>query len=163
MNEAWVLNASPIILFGRIDRLDLIDRLAPRLMIPDAVIDEIRGGRSEDVSARIGLDFAEPYRAADLPVPHNIAHWDLGRGETQVITQALDAAAWAVLDDLAARRCAATYNIPVIGSIGILLRAKRKGILENVAPWMMKLKAAGMYVDEMLIQKVLADVGEQVR
>jgi len=154
VNEAWVLNASPIILFGRIDRLDLIDRLAPRLMIPDAVIDEIRGGRSEDVSARIGLDFAEPYRAA---------HWDLGRGETQVITQALDAAAWAVLDDLAARRCAATYNIPVIGSIGILLRAKRKGILENVAPWMMKLKAAGMYVDEMLIQKVLADVGEQVR
>ncbi|PYI95091.1 MAG: hypothetical protein DME98_17765 [Verrucomicrobia bacterium] len=70
---------------------------------------------------------------------------------------------WILLNLIAARRCAATYNIPVIGSIGILLRAKRKGILENVAPWMMKLKAAGMYVDEMLIQKVLADVGEQVR
>src|SRR5207249_10658185 len=134
VNEAWVLNASPIILFGRIDRLDLIDRLAPRLMIPDTVIDEIRGGRSEDVSARIGLDFADPYRAADLPVPHNIAHWDLGRGETQVITQSLDAAAWAVLDDLAARRCAATYNIPVIGSIGILLQPSAKASWRMLRP-----------------------------
>jgi hypothetical protein len=34
VSEAWVVNASPLILFARIDRLDLIERLAPALLNP---------------------------------------------------------------------------------------------------------------------------------
>ncbi len=48
MNEAWVVNASPLILFSRIGRLDLIERLAPRILIPNAGIDEVRDGRGKD-------------------------------------------------------------------------------------------------------------------
>jgi predicted nucleic acid-binding protein len=32
--EAWVVNASPVILYARIGRLDLIEALAPRVIIP---------------------------------------------------------------------------------------------------------------------------------
>jgi len=160
VSDVWILNASPVILFARINRLDLIGQLAARVVVPDAVISEIRAGEADDPSSRVALDFVEPCHAADLRVPDNIAPWDLGPGETQVIAQAIHASAWAVLDDLAARRCAATHKIPVIGSLGIILRAKRKGIIENAAPWIMKLKFAGMYLDETLIQKVLTEFGE---
>ena len=162
MSETWVLNASPLILFARINRLDLIHQLAGRVMVPDAVIAEIRAGEADDPFARVGLDFAEPNRTADSAVPDSVDHWDLGFGETQVIVQALHASAWAALDDLAARRCAATHQIPVIGSMGIVLRAKSKGLIETAAPWIEKLKIAGMYADDGLIQKVLAITGESL-
>jgi len=34
--EAWVVNASPLILLARIDALYLLERLAPRIAVPDA-------------------------------------------------------------------------------------------------------------------------------
>lgn len=38
MSEAWVVNASPLILLARIDRLDIIERLVPTILVPHAVI-----------------------------------------------------------------------------------------------------------------------------
>ena len=160
MSEAWVLNASPLILFARINRLDIIDQLANPIVIPDAVIDEIRAGEAEDPSARLGLAFAQTRRTSNLTVSSSVAHWDLGSGESQVIAHAIQIAAWAVLDDLAARRCATAHQIPVVGSLGIILRGKRKGLFGSAAPWITKLRAAGMYLDDHLVQQVLASIEE---
>jgi predicted nucleic acid-binding protein len=124
VNETWVLNASPIILLGRIHRLDLIKKLSGETIVPDAVIDEIRAGQADDPTANAGLSFAEPQRAPNRLLPDSVAHWDLGAGESQVIAHALQGSHWAVLDDLSARRCAATHQIPVVGSLGIILRAR---------------------------------------
>jgi hypothetical protein len=44
VTDAWVINASPIILYGRIGRLDMIEYLAPSVIVPTAVIEEIRKG-----------------------------------------------------------------------------------------------------------------------
>jgi predicted nucleic acid-binding protein len=38
-------NASPLILFSRIGRLDLVERLAPTILVPNAVIEEVRAGQ----------------------------------------------------------------------------------------------------------------------
>lgn len=51
MSEAWVINASPLILLARVDRLDLIERFAPGTVVPDAVIAEIHAGRHKDSTA----------------------------------------------------------------------------------------------------------------
>ena len=41
-------NASPLVLFARIARLDLLERLAPRIIVPRAVFEEVRGDRSRE-------------------------------------------------------------------------------------------------------------------
>ena len=41
-------NASPLVLFARIARLDLLERLAPRIIVPSAVFEEVRGDRSRE-------------------------------------------------------------------------------------------------------------------
>ena len=51
MSEAWVVNASPLILFSRIARFDLIERLAPKILIPNAVVEEVRAGQHQDRTA----------------------------------------------------------------------------------------------------------------
>jgi predicted nucleic acid-binding protein len=125
VSEAWVVNASPLILFSRVNRLDLIERLAPTILIPNAVIEEVRAGQPKDRSAATALKWAERYRVDDVTVVASIEHWDLGLGESQVIAHSVGAPRWAVLDDRAARRCAVAHGISVIGSLGVVLRATK--------------------------------------
>jgi predicted nucleic acid-binding protein len=49
-------NASPLILFApRIGRLDLLERLAPKIIVPNAVLDEVRVGQEKDATATMAL------------------------------------------------------------------------------------------------------------
>ena len=48
MNEpAWVVNASPLILLAKLERLDLLAALAPAVMVPQAVAEEIAAGAAD--------------------------------------------------------------------------------------------------------------------
>lgn len=160
MTEAWVANASPLILLGRIGRLDLMERLAPEIIVPDAVIAEIRAGEVKDATAITALRWAESRRVADAIVPASVERWDLGSGESQVIAHGLVGTRWAVLDDLAARRCATAHGITVIGTLGIVLRSKQRGSIDRAEPWITKLINAGMFVDRELLDRILAIAGE---
>jgi hypothetical protein len=51
VDKALVVDASPLILFTRIDRLDLLVSLAKRLVLPEAVIREIEAGSDRDGTA----------------------------------------------------------------------------------------------------------------
>jgi hypothetical protein len=62
VSEAWVVNASPLILFSRIDRLDLIERLAPGILVPNAVIErpiDVALRRLHLVRNRIDTNYAQ--------------------------------------------------------------------------------------------------------
>jgi predicted nucleic acid-binding protein len=65
-----------------------------------------------------------------------------------------------VLDDRAARRCAAAHNVPVIGTLGIVLRAKNNRQIESARPLVNELIAAGMFLDDEFVDQALATVGE---
>jgi predicted nucleic acid-binding protein len=159
VSEAWVVNASPLILFSRIDRLDLIERLAPRILIPNAVIEEVRAGEQKDRTAAAALEWAARYRVDDTAVVTSIEHWDLGLGEAQVITHCVGRSRWAVLDDRA-RRCATAHNVPVIGSLGVVLRSKTNRQIENARPLVEQLIASGMFLDDEFVDRALASIGE---
>ena len=83
----WVFNASPLILLGKINRLDLIEKLCPSFLIPTAVSLEILAGPDYD-AAKIWIQ--NPAISArvvpDQPIPTEINAWDLGAGETAVIS-----------------------------------------------------------------------------
>jgi len=160
VSEAWAVNASPLILFARIGRLELIERLAPVLVIPNAVVEEVRHGQEKDHTATTALEWAERYRVADITIPASIEHWDLGPGESQVLAHGALGARWAVLDDRAARRCAAAHNVPVIGSLGVALRCKRCGLIDEARPLVHRLIEAGMFLDERFVERMLKSVGE---
>jgi len=160
VSEAWVVNASPLILLSRVDRLDLIERLARQILIPNAVIDEVRAGQQKDRAAATALAWAGRYRVEDIAIVASIEHWDLGLGESQVIAHCVRGSRWAVIDDRAARRCAAAQKVPVIGTLGVVLRAKKNQQIESARPLVKKLMAAGMFLDDEFADRVLASIGE---
>jgi uncharacterized protein len=85
----------------------------------------------------------------------------LGPGESEAIALALEvSAAWLIVDDRAARRLAQALGLTVIGTLGVLLAAKRHGFLAAVQPWMDSLAQHGFRIGADLYERVLADANE---
>jgi predicted nucleic acid-binding protein len=82
------------------------------------------------------------------------------RGESQVIAHCVGGSRWAALDDLAARRCAVAHHVSVIGTLGVVMRSKRNHQIENARPLVEELIAAGMFLDDEFVDRVLASIGE---
>jgi predicted nucleic acid-binding protein len=156
-----VCNASPIILLARIDRLDILEAHATRILIPRRVLDEIRAGEPHDPSVRRVEHIKGAAILPDAPVPDVLARWALDAGETQVLVHAMAGTApLSVLDDRAARRVARTLDLKVIGTIGLVAWAKSTGLIPLAAPVLDELCRAGMRVSTPLIDEVLELVGE---
>lgn len=135
MNENFVLDASPIIVLGKADLLKKVSPLAKLWIIPEGVIREVEAKRPiESYLSEISYG-SEVVRESVPTINPSIAAWDLGRGESEVLTLALEkAGTGVVLDDLQARKCAALFNVSLIGSLGLILSAKRKGLLNLAKP-----------------------------
>ena len=158
-DQFWVVNASPLILLGKIRHLDLLHQLAPRIIVPATVAEEISAGRIESAT-RQTLDWVKPYIRPDMSVPVTVIRWDIGAGEGQVLTHCLDATGRAILDDNKARAAAKAHRIPLLGSLGIILRAKRAGLVPEARPLIEHLVASGSYLSPLLIREALSMVGE---
>jgi predicted nucleic acid-binding protein len=65
-----------------------------------------------------------------------------------------------VIDDLAARKCAAALGIPVMGTLGIVLRARKQDVIPAARTVMEDLLRGGMFLSKPLLDRVLALVGE---
>jgi len=91
----------------------------------------------------------------------SIAAWDLGQGESEVLTLGLvKPKTGVVLDDLQARKCAALFDIPLIGSLGLIVLAKRKGLLNIAKPAIEQLVSVGLYIDSAMLTRILIRIGE---
>lgn len=160
MSKRWVTNASPLILLGKIQRLDLLLGQVDELVVPAGVVREVleRSDGEESISELRRFDSARVEHEIEIPL--NVQVWDLGMGESEVLAAAASEHCRAVLDDLEARRCAASLGIPVIGTLGVILRARRLGLIPAARPVVMKLRHAGLYLTDQLIEKALTHLGE---
>lgn len=88
MSEQWVVNASPLILLGKVKQLDLIAQLSKAFVVPEEVVTEILSGPPDD-PARI---FIQEHSVDIVAAPFHplVASWDLGFGETAVLSYALN-------------------------------------------------------------------------
>jgi len=69
-------------------------------------------------------------------------------------------ARWVILDDRPARRLAEALGMPVIGTLGVLTTAKRRGLLAAVRPCLDSLNDAGFRISVPLYERILAEAGE---
>jgi predicted nucleic acid-binding protein len=160
MQNSWVLNASPLIILNKVGLLQTLSPLAEKWIIPEAVVREISRrskikpllSKLEDKSQAVVLSVNE----IDL----RIMQWNLGRGESEVITLALIEGAGVVLDDLQARKCAKLFDVNLIGTIGLVLKAKQVGLIDKVKPVFTQLIQSGLYIDPKLIEKILFIIKE---
>jgi predicted nucleic acid-binding protein len=159
--ERPAVNASPLIYLARADLLSFLQLAGPEIVVPGPVAEEIRAGGGENPAARALESTPWLKVVAVASVPATIQGWDLGEGESSVLAWAhASPGTLAILDDLAARRCAATLRIPVRGTLGLVLVAKQRGRIPAARPVLEAMRASGMYLSDSVLNRALALVGE---
>lgn len=157
-----VTNTSPVLYLHRVGRLDLLAALYGRVIVPSAVLEELREGleRGHDVPA---LDH-EPWVVVARPIGNDLLRMvtALGPGERAAIALAAErAGSLLLLDDRLARRHAALLGIDLAGTLAVLLRAKEQGHLAAVRPVLDQLESAGFRLGERTRRLVLARATEE--
>lgn len=96
-------------------------------------------------------------RSVEVSQPKRVlAFAGLDRGEAEVLALAEEhAARLIILDEKKARRYAERLGFAKTGTLGILLLAKEKGLIDSLRVWVERLREAGLYLTEPLIQKAL--------
>ena len=155
--ELWVANASPLITLAKVGALALLAPPGRQLIVPEAVAAEVRAGPASD-PARLALEAG--FAHALEPAEHDagVLEWGLGAGESMVIAVARRRGAVAILDDAEARGAARVLGVRVIGTLGVVLLARREGRIESAAAVMRALQAAGLRLDPVLLREALARV-----
>jgi len=126
-----VINASPLIFLSRSRYLSLLQNFAREIWVPDPVAGEIRHRGAQDITVQAIEQTAWLISKPVPTIPTPVVEWRLGVGESSTLALALEhpGTEEAIIDDLAGRKCAASLGIPVRGTLGIVLVAKRRAVL----------------------------------
>ena len=154
-------DSSPLIALSIIQQLDLLPKIYSRVVIPHKVWEEItiHGAGLPGALAISQLDWLIIEKPApELLNPLSIL---LDPGEAEAIALAMILPESTVLlDDAQARRVAERFGVNRIGTLGILRRAKKAGLINAIKPYTEQLQKNGIYIRQSLIDAVLHDVGE---
>lgn len=155
MTAPIVSNSSPIIGLERIGHLPLLHHLFNQVIVPAAVIREVGGAKA--------LPRWIEQRNLMQAIGPRILGAALGAGESEAISLALEVQArLLILDDRPARRLAQALQVPVIGTVGILLVAKRRNLLPTIRPSLDALLQHDFCISRRLYEQVLIDAGENI-
>ena len=142
-------------------QLDLLRRLGPAVVIPEAAVLEIQHKGLADPAIQALAQANWLARVDPGPIPANVSAFGLGDGESAVLAHALaNPGSGALIDDQAARNAAAVLMIPHQGTLGIVVFAKTQGFIPAARPVVEQLRQNGMYLSDQRMNQALAQVGE---
>ena len=157
-----ISNSSPLIHLAKIKQLNLLRKFFKTVIIPEAVYKEsiIEGKKREEVNVLKQSEWISVIKVKEEKLV-KLLRANLDLGEAEAITIALESDADLILlDDSDAREKARLFELTITGTIGILLRAKREGVIVSLKDELIKLKASGFWIDDELQKKILSEVGE---
>ena len=156
-----ICDTSPIQYLYQLKLLHIIQKLANHVFVPPAVVEEIRIGHSVAVNLPEleKLDWVTVRRPiSELALPLVV---NLGPGETEVLMLALEMReAVAVLDDALAREMAETLDLHLTGTLGLLLDAKKAGLISALRPLLDELQSLRFRLTPRTYSAVLRLAGE---
>ncbi len=156
-----VSDYTPLITLMKAARLEILERLFGEVLIPEAVFSELTANASywDEVEQIRNSSFIQVVRAKD---DERVAFLQratgLDRGESEAIVFADETKADLLLmDEIAGRRVAKNMNLPLTGSVGVLIRAHQIGLLtaQEAEEAFQSIRSANRYISERLIQNAL--------
>ena len=161
-----VSNTSPIINLAAIQQVTLLHQLYGRLIIPSAVYHEIvvqGAGQpgAQEVQTEAWFEhqpLADPGQVLNLLQRHP----QLNRAEAEAILLAVELKADRLLmDETQGRRTARAFGVPIRGCLGVLVEAKRRGLIPAVKPLMDDLIShAHFFIAQPVYAETLHHAGE---
>jgi predicted nucleic acid-binding protein len=159
--KRWVVNASPIISLAKIDRIHLLSELCDQVVIPQGVANEINLGGYADSAVTWLQQAGQPFIQPAPTIDSRIASWDLGLGESEVLSWAINNPGYeAIIDDLAARKATKILQIPVRGTLALVVLAKQMGYISSVKQDLESLIQVGLRISPTVVTQAISLAGE---
>lgn len=160
-HKSVVINTSPWIALSMCKQTSLLNKLYDKVFIPETVKEEILVGGSTGVGVKelhlsswIKIERVKDAKKVKLL-------YELEQGEAEVIVLAMERGIKQVLiDEKIARLQAKVFNLNVVGTLGLLLKAKKKGLVENIKPLIDSIVEGGYWIKEDLVEAILKEAGE---
>ncbi len=157
-----VCDASTLIALSRIGRLDVLEATVGQILIPEAVYKEVVvTGRGRPGAAEVrDAAWIEQRHVSDR---ERVARYQtsLGTGESEAIVLAKEIhAELLILDDGDAREMARSENLPVVGLLTLLLRAKAQGVVGQIRPLLDALRHHRFFISDDLYDDIIRAAGE---
>ncbi|RLF63439.1 MAG: DUF3368 domain-containing protein [Thermoplasmata archaeon] len=164
MPDALVVsNSGPLISLSSIRKLDLLRQLFGTIHIPEAVYREVvflgdnRPGQEEVRNAK----WIRPQKITDDAM-FRIMLEELDAGESESIVLANEIKAdYVILDERLGRRKAQRLDLSVVGTLGILLMAKRSGYIGNISTLLGELEKTSFRISKKVKLRILKEAGEK--
>ena len=150
MTTDAVTNSTCLIGLERIGRLDLLPRVFSKVYTPPMVVREI--------GTFVSWLKVKPVQNASVVATLKT---QMDAGEAEAIALAMELGdVLLILDDKKARRVAQQIDLKVIGTVGMLLRGKRQGVITEIKPLISALLQADFRISEGIVREALRLSGE---
>ena len=150
MTRDAVTNSTCLIGLERIGRLDLLPQVFSTVFAPPAVAAEVR----------TPLSWLRVQAVQNAAVATALKT-QMDAGEAEAIALAMELGdVLLILDDKKARRVAQQLDLKAIGTVGMLLRGKRQGVIAEIKPLVLALLQADFRISEGIVREALRLSGE---
>lgn len=154
-----ISNATPIISLATVDKLSVLKELFEKISIPHAVYNEIFKGQYPGYK-ELNSDFFE---IVGVQHQENLGFLlnDLDRGEAECILVAKESAAdLLIIDERLAYKIAQSQGLTVIGTLTVLLKAKKRGLIKEIKPILDEMIVHGRWYSQRVYEYFLRSIGE---
>jgi len=152
-------NTTPIIALSSIQSLCLMPQLFGEIHLVYEVIEECAAGGPISVPTLLEMSWIKPVQST--PIQHASILLDLDKGEKHTLDMACKHQAdWVIIDEKIGRNMAEYMVLKVIGTLGILLKARQRGLIHCFNDSVKAMQAQGIYYNTALIKKLSQTVGE---
>ena len=145
MPESVIVDTSVLIALEKIELLRILCKIYKKIILPDAVVKEF---------GNVNIDCYSVRKVESKLINILMCDLNLGRGESEVIALAYETNCRALIDDLKARKVAEDLGLSISGSIGVLLKAEKLGLIESAFKKAQELKDKGFYVSNELLDEL---------
>ncbi len=162
MKRIIVADTSPLIALAKLQQLTLLESTFARVHVPLTVLSEATRDLQRP-DARLIREFASEHLIVHEDADNDFCtqlRQTLDEGEVQALHLARQLGCGVLMDEQMGRHVAQSYQIPVVGVLGVLLKAKQSGAIPAVAPLINDLLAQEYRLSKALVQKVLQTAGE---
>ncbi len=152
-----ISNTGPLIVLHETSLLWLLKELYTEILIPKAVYSELmKKSEGQKIVDTKWIRVVEVQKSDILKMLTNL----LDEGEAETITLANEKKVAILLDEKKGRKMAKSLNLKIQGTLGILIKAKKSGLITSVKDCILKFMTTGYYLDKELINEVLKKTGE---
>lgn len=156
-----VSNTTPLISLLKLGRLDVLMELYQEILIPIAVFEEIEAGKNKSFYRNLSnIDWINIIKIENEDATRYFL--DLDKGEAEAIILATEIGAdLIIMDEKLGRFHAKHADLKVTGTVGVLIKAKREGIINELKPLLFELRAKDVWISEKFIDEILSLVHEK--